>query len=64
MGWSRADQLEGVGSNLHPAPPKDGLAGWRAGPSIFLNYFLSILINKYTAIIKQSIQYKLDSNIK
>jgi len=30
-----AGQLEGVGSNSHPTPPKGGLASWRAGPSIF-----------------------------
>jgi len=35
QGGGGADQLEGVGSNSHPAPPKGGLAGWRAVPSIF-----------------------------
>jgi len=35
MGWCGAGQLEGVGSNSHPAPPKGGLAGWWVGPSIF-----------------------------
>jgi len=41
-----------VGSNSHPASPKGGLAGWRAGPSIFLKKKLSVVINKYAAIIK------------